>query len=92
MMHGPLTNATPSPPKADVTAPEWLQAAVLVARTGTLVKGTKGNAVKNPACQMARDYAGLMTRLASRFGLTPATAPRSNTTTDPPPGTTPMTY
>jgi P27 family predicted phage terminase small subunit len=47
------------------------QAAVIVARTGTLVKGAEGNAVKNPACQMARDYANLMTRVASRFGLTP---------------------
>jgi phage terminase small subunit len=39
--------------------------------TGTLVNSAKGNAVKNPACQMARDHPDLMTRLTSRFGLIP---------------------
>lgn len=39
---------------------------------GILIEGQKGNEVRNPAIQVARDYADLMTRVGGRFGLTPS--------------------
>ena len=38
---------------------------------GILIEGQKGNEVRNPAIQVARDYADLMVKVGSRFGLTP---------------------
>lgn len=38
---------------------------------GMLIVGQKGNEVRNPAIQVARDYADLMVKVGSRFGLTP---------------------
>jgi len=38
---------------------------------GPLVEGQKGNLVRNPSIQIARDYADLMVKVGSRFGLTP---------------------
>lgn len=38
---------------------------------GILILGQKGNEVRNPAIQVARDYADLMVKVGSRFGLTP---------------------
>ncbi|KOX12493.1 phage terminase small subunit P27 family [Nocardiopsis sp. NRRL B-16309] len=43
-----------------------------VQRHGLLVYGAKGNLVKNPAAQMARDYADLMVKIGARFGLSPS--------------------
>ncbi|MEU3020100.1 phage terminase small subunit P27 family [Nocardiopsis sp. NPDC007018] len=42
-----------------------------VDREGALVEGQKGNLVRNPGIQIARDYADLMVKVGSRFGLTP---------------------
>ena len=47
------------------------EATRVVDREGTLVEGQKGNLVRNPAIQIARDYADLMVKVGSRFGLTP---------------------
>ncbi|QVJ00338.1 phage terminase small subunit P27 family [Nocardiopsis eucommiae] len=43
-----------------------------VNKHGLLVQGAKGNLVRNPAVQVARDYADLMVRFGSRFGLSPS--------------------
>lgn len=43
-----------------------------VEKRGLLVPGEKGGLVKNPACQLARDYGTAASRLAAKFGLNPA--------------------
>lgn len=43
-----------------------------VNKHGLLVYGAKGNLVKNPAVQIARDYADLMVKVGARFGLSPS--------------------
>lgn len=43
-----------------------------VHKHGLLVYGAKGNLVRNPAVQVARDYADLMVRFGARFGLSPS--------------------
>jgi P27 family predicted phage terminase small subunit len=43
-----------------------------VRKYGLLVQGAKGNLVKNPAVQIARDYADLMVKVGARFGLSPS--------------------
>ncbi|MEE2040192.1 phage terminase small subunit P27 family [Nocardiopsis sp. CT-R113] len=43
-----------------------------LAQYGVMVIGQKGERVKNPAVQIARDYAETMTRIGARFGLTPS--------------------
>lgn len=43
-----------------------------IQRRGLLVPGEKGGLVKNPACQLARDYGAAASRLAAKFGLSPA--------------------
>lgn len=48
------------------------QAAALVAKAGVLVRGKDNRTVKNPAAQLVRDYAGIVTSYGGRFGLTPA--------------------
>lgn len=48
------------------------EAALDVARDGLTVEGQRGNEVKNPACQLVRDYADLAVKIGSRFGLSPA--------------------
>lgn len=50
----------------------YRKATVMVAREGLLVTGSMGNLVKNPACQLQRDYSDTMTKLGARFGLTPS--------------------
>lgn len=44
-------------------------AAEQVERHGLLVFGAKDNLVKNPACQLTRDYAAIMVSIGARFGL-----------------------
>lgn len=39
---------------------------------GLLVKGAKGNVVKNPAHQIVRDHATIIRAFAQEFGLTPS--------------------
>ncbi|MBB6174200.1 P27 family predicted phage terminase small subunit [Nocardiopsis mwathae] len=48
------------------------RASAEVARRGILVEGQRGNLVKNPALQVARDYADMMSRIGARFGLSPS--------------------
>ena len=43
-----------------------------IEKRGLLVPGEKGGLVKNPACQLARDYGAAASRLAAKFGLNPA--------------------
>lgn len=48
------------------------EAARIVAREGALVVGDKERIVKNPAAQLVRDYAAIVTTYGGRFGLTPS--------------------
>jgi hypothetical protein len=49
------------------------EAAAIVARDGVLIRGYRGDGlVKNPAVQLARDYAATAARLMARFAMTPA--------------------
>lgn len=43
----------------------------LLAKSEILIKGQKGNVVRNPAVQMQRDAASTMKAFAAEFGLTP---------------------
>jgi len=43
----------------------------LLAQSEILIKGQKGNVVRNPAVQMQRDAASTMKAYAAEFGLTP---------------------
>jgi P27 family predicted phage terminase small subunit len=43
----------------------------LLAKSEILIKGQKGNVVRNPAVQMQRDAAQTMKAFAAEFGLTP---------------------
>ena len=43
-----------------------------IERRGLLVEGEKGGLVKNPSCQLARDYGAAASKLAAKFGLNPA--------------------
>lgn len=47
-------------------------AAMEVRKYGLLVRGAKGNLVKNPATQLTRDYADVMVKIGARFGLSPS--------------------
>ncbi len=47
------------------------RAAQLLAKSDILIKGQKGNIVRNPAVQMLRDAAMTMKAFAAEFGLTP---------------------
>jgi P27 family predicted phage terminase small subunit len=56
----------------DATA-RHAEAAAIVPRDCVLVAGYQGDGlVKNPACQLSRDYGATMARLVGRFALTPA--------------------
>ena len=48
------------------------EAAQRVQSEGLTVTGPYGGVVKNPACQLVRDYAQIMSVQAARFGLTPS--------------------
>lgn len=48
------------------------EAAVGLSKTGPLVRTTRGDLVKNPLHQIARDNATLMLRLARELGFTPS--------------------
>lgn len=48
------------------------EAVAEITQHGVMVIGQKGERVKNPAVQIARDYADTMTRIGARFGLTPS--------------------
>lgn len=48
------------------------EAAQRVAREGLVLAGSQGQAKKNPACQLVRDYAGIVATYGGRFGLTPS--------------------
>jgi P27 family predicted phage terminase small subunit len=43
-----------------------------IEKHGLLIKGVKGNQVKNPAAQLARSYRISVQRWFTNFGLTPA--------------------
>ena len=52
----------------------WRQAQDAIAAHGVLVEDGRGGLRKSPMLQVARDSATTFTRLADRFGLTPAMA------------------
>lgn len=57
----------------------YRDAAAIVARSSVLIGGrTRNELVKNPAMQVMRDCAAMITSLGSRFGLTPADRARLN--------------
>lgn len=54
----------------------YVDAQQTVREYGTLIEGQKGNLVKNPAAQLARDSLADMIRLATEFGMTPSSRGR----------------
>lgn len=59
------------------------QAEEVVERIGILVKGAKGNAVKNPAVQLAREYRQALFRWYQMFGIQPNQRIAAKTPVDP---------
>jgi P27 family predicted phage terminase small subunit len=56
---------------------EWLELDGLVQRSGKLIKGQKGNLVRNPLWLMRQDIEQTVTELARQLGLTPVARLRS---------------
>lgn len=54
----------------------------LLANSEILIKGQKGNVVRNPAVQMQRDAASTMKAFAAEFGLTPRSRAEFSTRDD----------
>ena len=52
------------------------EACRLVDAAGPLVRGQKNNLVRNPAHQVARDTAAIITRVAAELGLMPSARSR----------------
>lgn len=55
---------------------DHIKARELLLNTTVLVKGQRGNLVKNPALQMARDAMNMIRMLAGEFGFTPSSRSR----------------
>ncbi|MBI5285341.1 MAG: phage terminase small subunit P27 family [Chloroflexi bacterium] len=51
---------------------DWCELARLLERSGKLIKGQKGNLVRNPLWLMKRDAEQAIAELARQLGLTPA--------------------
>jgi P27 family predicted phage terminase small subunit len=56
---------------------DWCELARLLERSGKLIKGQKGNLVRNPLWLMKRDAEQAIADLARQLGLTPAARLRS---------------
>jgi P27 family predicted phage terminase small subunit len=56
---------------------DWCELARLLERSGKLIKGQKGNLVRNPLWLMKRDAEQAIAELARQLGLTPAARLRS---------------
>lgn len=54
------------------TFADYVAARDIVDRSAVLVKGSKGNLVKNPAAQLARDNARTLLAWFSHYGMTPS--------------------
>jgi P27 family predicted phage terminase small subunit len=52
------------------------QACRAVRTAGVLIKGRSAGVIKNPACQIVRDSAGTITRVAAELGLSPSARSR----------------
>lgn len=52
------------------------KSSALLARSSMLIKGQKGNLVRNPALMIQRDAAHLIRQFAQEFGLTPSARAR----------------
>lgn len=50
----------------------YRKASAQVVEHGLLVRGSMGNLVKNPACQLQRDYSDTMMKVGARFGMSPS--------------------
>ena len=58
------------------------QAEALITEHGLLVRGDRG-LVKNPACQLARQYRAELRQWCAAFGMTPGARGRMNLPTEP---------
>jgi P27 family predicted phage terminase small subunit len=56
---------------------DWCELARLLEKSGKLIKGQKGNLVRNPLWLMKRDCEQAIAELARQLGLTPAARLRS---------------
>jgi P27 family predicted phage terminase small subunit len=63
---------------------DWCEFARLLERSGKLIKGQKGNLVRNPLWLMKRDAEQTIADLARQLGLTPAARLRAGVTHDRP--------
>ena len=50
----------------------YTHAQQMVSKAGLLVRGRDGNAVKNPAVQMVREFGATIRVMSAEFGLTPS--------------------
>jgi P27 family predicted phage terminase small subunit len=64
---------------------DWCELARLLERSGKLIKGQKGNLVRNPLWLMKRDAEQTLTDLARQLGLTPAARLRAGVRHERPP-------
>lgn len=67
---------------------EWVELDAQLAATGKLVKGQKGNLVRNPLWLMRQDVEKTVTELSRQLGLSPAARARSGVKHQPPEATT----
>lgn len=51
---------------------EWVEVDALLTKTGRLVRGQKGNLVRNPLWLIRRDAAQALNELATQLGISPA--------------------
>jgi len=64
---------------------DWCEFARLLERSGKLIRGQKGNLVRNPVWMMKRDAEQTIADLARQLGLTPSARLRAGVVHDRPP-------
>ncbi len=64
---------------------DWCELEGLLQRSGKLIKGQKGNFVRNPLWLMKRDAEQMVTELARQLGLTPVARLRAGVVHERPP-------
>ncbi|MDP9236367.1 MAG: phage terminase small subunit P27 family [Chloroflexota bacterium] len=64
---------------------DWCEFARLLEKSGKLIRGQKGNLVRNPVWMMKRDAEQAIADLARQLGLTPAARLRSGVRHERPP-------
>jgi P27 family predicted phage terminase small subunit len=64
---------------------DWIEFARLLEKSGKLIRGQKGNLVRNPVWMMKRDAEQTIADLARQLGLTPAARMRAGVRHERPP-------